>query len=55
MAAAKGDLETIAILLAGGASVSPCNHWGMTALSEARQCIRSTEAVDMLMRAGASN
>jgi uncharacterized protein len=55
MAAAKGDLETLAILLNGGADVLPCNRWGMTALSEARQCVRATTAVEMLMRAGAIN
>jgi uncharacterized protein len=53
MASAKGDLETMTILLAGGADVSPCNRWGMTALSEARQCVRANVAVEMLMRAGA--
>ncbi len=43
------------ILLAGGADVSPSNRWGMTALSEARQCMRATAAVEILMRAGASD
>jgi uncharacterized protein len=55
MASAKGDLETMTILLAGGADVSPCNRWGMTALSEARQCVRASAAVELLMRAGAIN
>jgi uncharacterized protein len=53
MAAARGDLDTIELLLKHGADVRPVNRWGATALSEARNSFRSTQAVELLLRAGA--
>jgi ankyrin repeat protein len=34
MAAARGDIDTMAILLNYGADVHPKNRWGATALTE---------------------
>nr|ABP99025.1 putative ankryin repeat protein [Fremyella diplosiphon Fd33] len=54
MAAARGDLETMTILLANGADFRPKNRWDATALSEARNSFRSAQAVDLLIKAGAT-
>jgi uncharacterized protein len=53
MASARGDLETMAILLENSADFRPKNRWGATALSEARKSFRSSQAAELLMRAGA--
>jgi uncharacterized protein len=54
MASARGDLETMAVLLENGADFRPQNRWGATALSEARKSFRSSQATELLMRAGAT-
>jgi uncharacterized protein len=54
MASARGDLETMAVLLENGADFRPQNRWGATALSEARKSFRSSQAMELLMRAGAT-
>jgi uncharacterized protein len=53
MAAARGDLETMTILLEHEADVTPRNKWGATALSEAQQSMRAKKAVTLLRQAGA--
>jgi ankyrin repeat protein len=53
MASARGDLETMQLLLNHGADFRPKNNWGQTALSEARQSLRATQASALLLKAGA--
>ncbi len=48
MAAAKGDLVCMELLLDAGADPTPSNNWGGTALSEAKNSFRSREAVALL-------
>jgi uncharacterized protein len=53
MAAARGDLEIITLLLENGADFRPQNRWGGTALSEARNSFRAGLATELLLQAGA--
>lgn len=52
MASARGDIDVMELLLAQRADAAPKNRWGGTALSEAQQSFRSTQAVALLRQAG---
>ncbi len=54
MASARGDLDTITLLLEQGADVTPVNRWGQTALSEAKKSFRARDAIALLTKAGAA-
>jgi uncharacterized protein len=53
MAAAQGNLEIMTLLLEHNADFRPVNRWGSTALSEAKRSLRSAQAADLLIQAGA--
>jgi ankyrin repeat protein len=53
MASARADLEIMELLLSQNADVTPRNRWGGSALSEAKQSFRSSQAVTLLRQAGA--
>jgi len=53
MASAQGNVDLIELLLGHGADVSPVNRWGATALSEAENSFRASQAIALLKRAGA--
>jgi uncharacterized protein len=54
MAAARGDIDAIALLLEHGADVNVKNRWGGTPLAEARKSFHPYQAVELLIRAGAT-
>ena len=54
MASALGSLEIMEILLQYKADHRPKNNWNGSALSEARKSFRSNQAVEILIRAGAT-
>ncbi|PZO45154.1 MAG: hypothetical protein DCF19_01290 [Pseudanabaena frigida] len=54
MASALGSIEIVEILLKYKADHRPKNNWNGSALSEARKSFRSNQAVELLIRAGAS-
>jgi len=54
MASALGNLEIMKILLQYKADYSPKNNWNGSALSEARKSLRANQAVEILIRAGAT-
>jgi uncharacterized protein len=54
MSSALGHLEIMEILLKYKADYSPRNNWHGSALSEARKSVRANRAVEILLRAGAT-
>jgi ankyrin repeat protein len=54
MSSALGHLEIMEILLQYQADYLPKNNWHGSALSEARKSIRANQAVEILIRAGAT-